>query len=148
MSETAVDLAATKPRKSANGPAGPVRIKREQVFTLADAVGEDTRAILDIRGKRLPVVYNPNRITHKDRREILQRHQGEDDANPSHDWVLEFLSRVIVSWELYSNPDDLEPYPTNVQSLDLLPDEFLSLVVQGIQEHVNPPEPESSFGST
>jgi hypothetical protein len=87
---------------------------------------------------QLVVVYNPHAISHRELREILAKAIASEGSSQS-DWVIEFLSKTLVSWDLMSEEGSDDPYPVDSDSLAALPTLFLHRVLMAVSEHMNSP---------
>lgn len=87
-------------------------------------------ALIDIDGEPLRCTFKPYTIADK-------RALGEsmkDSLTGGDEEATEFLSSVLLSWDLPTSDDDPAPYPTDAASLSLLPAEFVGAVLRGINE--------------
>jgi hypothetical protein len=139
-------------RRKANGAAGPVKAKVAPGtrFGPRNTQGQDKALRVETEGGILPLVYNARRISLQERLDIADQIEAEDPEKPRVTWLTQWLSRILVSWEFYVNPEDPEDeqrYPTDAQSLMQLSDEFLAEVAAAIRNDISPPEPATSSGS-
>src|SRR5436190_19973651 len=110
MTDLAVETAVITPRRKANGSAGPVKIKPAQShrMTIDDAWGEDRHEVIEVKGKKLSVVFNPERLSHRQLQEIAAfgRDFNPEEPDPrSTEWIIDMLSPQLVSWEFYFPAD-------------------------------------------
>lgn len=145
--------AEVRPPRKANGAAGAARPATPRPpqppdrFVGDDGSDEDREVMLENRGKKLRIRYNPDRISNRMRRQLLSRAGKETVDAADRDWVVEYLAQILVGWEYYRQPEDEHPWPTTVEALDELSAGFLARVLGAIQDDLNPPESGGSSGS-
>jgi hypothetical protein len=69
---------------------------------------------------------------------IEERHAmvGQIEDKPTHADIrlAEFLSSILIGWDLTTAPDDPTPYPTDPASLQKLPPEVVAAILQAVGE--------------
>lgn len=96
---------------------------------------EEFRASVDIRGERLPVVFRAYSL---DRYAAMLDEIQSGTSGQGEKIAAQFLSEVLVSWELPTSPTDPTPYPTDFAALCAMPPDFVGAVLTGIAESRKP----------
>lgn len=123
-------------------------------MTMAAAKGQDEEAELEFNGEVMKFRYNPNAISHRERRQLqgLLAKAQADPENAEYDWVIPYLRQTITSWEFYADEKAMaakKPLPISAEVLDQLPDGFLSALVTKVTAAMLPPvQPETGSGSS
>lgn len=107
--------------------------------------GKGEKGTLNWHGETLNFTYNPNAISHKERRRLRQMVTAAETAaelSPETDWMVIYLHRMLVSWDMYATKEDLKAkkvMPITEATIDGLPDALLIALTTRIGELINPP---------
>lgn len=131
----------------ATNGAGNGATQHGPVFTKAHFLGVDKTLIFPWGGVPLTITYNPNRLTFRLAREMDALLNPADGGDPDPSWLIQRLLTLIIGWDAVVDQETLEPYPLNAETLEGASPEFLFALLKAINEEINPPKSETSFGS-
>lgn len=141
----ALDTAAARTREALAAKNG-----QEEEFSLEDVGGQDDRAIVVWKGKKLKITYNREAISYKEwkRLQRMVRLAQADPENVDSDWIISSLALMLTGWNLTVKKGSRQPLPITVETLEGLPPNFLLEILNVIHGEIVPEAlPETPSGS-
>jgi hypothetical protein len=114
------------------------------LFSLEDVQGEDEQAEVSWNGKKLPIRYNRNALSHEEYRRLNRLRLAAEGAQETPDWLVPMLLKLLTGWELLADAKAKKPLPITAESLNGLLTFFLLRVLNTIYEAAVPGPPSST----